>query len=131
MGKTSREKGRKAEGEVARLFRDHLGIEVRRILNQYREVGLGDLEGWDGVLVEVKRYARVTPGLIASWWTETLNEAGEGDAPILAYRGDGQAWTFRLRPADWGVPIEPPIDVDIVGLVAWTSLTERRTACSE
>ena len=119
MAKKSREKGRKAELEVAKLLGDHLGVTLERRLTQYRTNGEADLDGWDGVSIEVKRHKRATQADVAAWWQETQGQCQDGEAPLLAYRADLQDWRFVIRPADWGVPIADPMEVDIEGLVAW------------
>lgn len=91
MGAKSRNKGAAFEREVARLIHDWLGIEVRRNLSQYQERGLGDLVGWDGVVIECKRHAFATRALIDAWWRQTVAEARKALArPVLVYKADRQ-----------------------------------------
>ncbi|WP_163557555.1 hypothetical protein [Halomonas sp. NO4] len=124
MAKASREKGRKAEGEVARLLGERLGLTLKRRLTQTRTAREHDLDGWDGVCIEVKRHKRATQSDIAAWWRETLGQCHDGEAPLLAYRADMQDWRFVIRPSDWGVPIDEPIQLDIEGLAAWREATD-------
>ncbi|WBF19229.1 hypothetical protein [Halomonas elongata] len=118
MAKASREKGRKAEGEVARLLGEHLGLTLKRRLGQY-QAGGHDLDGWDGVCVEVKRHKRATQGDVATWWQQTLEQCAGSETPVLAYRADLQQWRFVIRPIDWGGAVAEPAEVDIDGLCAW------------
>ena len=131
MGKTSREKGRKAEGEVARLLGERFGLSLKRRLTQYRAAREHDLDGWPGVCVEVKRYKRVTQAHIAAWWSETLGQCRDGEAPLLAFRGDLQEWRFVIRPSDWGGPVTAPVQVDIDGLAAWRAHWQSLNATEE
>lgn len=117
MAKTSRNKGATGEREVAALLRDRLGLDLKRRLAQY-QAGGHDLDGWDGVCVEVKRHKKATQGDIATWWQQTLEQA-QGEIPLLAYRADQQKWRFVIRPGDWGGPTLEPAEVCIEGLVAW------------
>ncbi|MBF0283967.1 MAG: hypothetical protein HQL51_05860 [Magnetococcales bacterium] len=93
MGAMQRNKGRAGEQELARLLREHLGVEVRRNLQQSREGG-ADLAGLPGVALEVKRAA--APSLSA-WWEQTRRQAHEGGGvPVLAFRLDRRPWRFIL-----------------------------------
>lgn len=118
MGKRSRTKGAKGELELANLLAERLGLDLRRRLSQY-QAGGHDLEGWDGVHIEVKRYASATQGSVAGWWQQTLDQCHGGETPLLAYRADQQKWRFVIRPIDWGGAVAEPAEVDIDGLCAW------------
>ena len=118
MAKASRNKGAAGEREVAKLINEHLGITLRRRLAQY-QAGGHDLDGWDGVCVEVKRHKKAGQGDIATWWQQTLEQCTGGEAPVLAYRADLQQWRFIIRPIDWGGVVGEPAEVDIDGLCAW------------
>lgn len=120
MSKTSRTKGAAGEREVAKLLGERLGIDLRRRLAQYQSGG-HDLDGWNGVAIEVKRHRKASQGDIATWWGQALEQCTNGEAPLLAYRADSQAWRFVLRPCDWGGPTPEPAEVDIDGLVAWVA----------
>lgn len=118
MSAKSRNKGAVAERQVAALLRERLGVDLSRRLSQYQSGG-HDLEGWEGVAIEVKRHKAASQGDIARWWGQTLEQCAKGEAPLLAYRADLQAWRFVLRPCDWGGPTHEPAEVDIDGLCAW------------
>lgn len=123
MAKKSREKGRKGENEVVKLFREHLGLDLSRNLRQY-QAGGHDLNGWEGVHAEVKRYAKISQGDITRFWEQTVSQCDHGDTPLLAFRQDYQEWRFVIRPCDWGGPVSEPMQVDIHGLAAWRSVWE-------
>mgnify|MGYP007073304452 FL=1 len=57
-----RNKGAAFEREVAALIDQHLGVRVKRDLEQYRESQHGDLLGLDGWVIECKRYAMANGG---------------------------------------------------------------------
>jgi len=85
----SRAKGAGFEREIAHLIYEHLGISVRRDLDQYRESQHGDLIGLDGWVIECKRYADNSSFLHrAEWWTQTCNAARNGEHPVLIYKYD-------------------------------------------
>ena len=97
----SRRKGAAGEREFAGLIHDWLGVRLVRNLDQSRTGG-HDLvvadEGpaaaaLDRFAIEVKRYARATPGLLSDWWRQTVTQARRcRRIPALAYRGDRQPW---------------------------------------
>ncbi len=118
MSAKSRNKGATAEREVAALLGERLGLTLSRRLSQYQSGG-HDLDGWEGVCIEVKRHKSASQGSIAAWWQQTLEQCTSGEAPLLAYRADLQQWRFVLRPCDWGGPTPEPAEVDIDGLCAW------------
>jgi len=126
MSKTSRTKGAAGERELAALLGERLGLSLRRRLAQY-QAGGHDLEGWDGVHIEVKRYKAASQGQVAGWWQQTLEQCAGGETPLLAYRADQQAWRFVLRPCDWGGPTPEPAEVDIDGLCAWVRSGQQLT----
>ena len=89
-----RNKGAGAERELAGLLRDHLGVDLRRNLDQWRSGGY-DLSGLPRLAVEVKRYSTATSADIAGWWGQTCEQAERaGLLPCLAYRLDRQPWRF-------------------------------------
>lgn len=114
MSALSRTKGMRAELEFSRLVFDALGIRAERRLEQARDGGHlkrhdvvtfwaerrleqcrdggHDLEIAD-FAIEVKRYASLTPALLARLWLQAEIQArGASKTPALAYRCDRQAW---------------------------------------
>ena len=101
----SRAKGAGAERELSRLILDHLGVPLARNLEQSRSGG-HDLAatGTDPVslalgtfAIEVKRYATVTPALLAKFWEQAEAQARRAEkVPVLAYRADRQPWRVVL-----------------------------------
>ena len=74
----SRAKGVSFENSIGKLIYEHLGVTVRRDLEQYRESNHGDLIGLDGWTIECKRYADNSAFLHRpEWWTQTTNAAGD------------------------------------------------------
>lgn len=90
MSAMQRTKGKAGEREVAALVRDLTGWDVRRRVRQHD--GDSDLVGVPGWAVEVKRHAKATPATIASWWRQTVAQAGDGELPVLLYRVDRGEW---------------------------------------
>lgn len=91
MGGMSRNKGKVGERELAALLSELTGHAVRRRVRQHD--GDSDLEGVPGWAIEVKRYASVTPALVAGWWQQAIEQARRIEAhPVLFYRADRGAW---------------------------------------
>lgn len=97
----SRAKGASAEREFARRVFDLTGIQLVRNLEQARGGGydlaaVGDDPATLSLArfaVEVKRYADITPGLLAQFWRQAERQAQAADKiPVLAYRADRQEW---------------------------------------
>jgi len=106
-GAGSRRKGASGEREFSAALHEHVGLRLTRNLEQSRQGGhdLSLPEGADGpvaealarMAIEVKRYAVVTPGSLAAWWSQAVVQADRAGAwPALAYRGDRQEWRVRL-----------------------------------
>ncbi len=107
MGKMQRSKGAGAERELAQLLHLHLGVRCRRNLKQVRSGGC-DLavhpdetgavaDEMRKFAVEVKRHAKATPGLIATWWEQTRTQAERANlTPALAFRADRAEWEVMI-----------------------------------
>lgn len=135
MSRMQRSKGAGAERELAQLLHQHLGVRCRRNLEQVRSGGC-DLavhpdetgavaDEMRKFAVEVKRHAKVTPGLIAGWWTQAREQAQRlGLTPCLAYRADRQDWRVVLPLAALVPSLESwdghewTADLSLVGFVS-------------
>jgi len=95
MGGLSRAKGKRGERELAALLSDLTGRSIKRRVRQHE--GDSDLEGLPGWAIECKRYARVTPSLLGTWWKQAHAQAKRtGDAPLLCWRSDRMKdWRFH------------------------------------
>jgi Holliday junction resolvase len=87
-GAMSRNKGARAERELAAILADELGIPVARNLNQPREGGADlPIPGW---CIEVKRQEKAS---MTAWWAQTVGQATDMKArPALLYRGNRRPW---------------------------------------
>ena len=94
MGGMSRNKGKVGERELAALLSELTGHEVkRRVRNLAGEDDLAGLPGWS---IECKRYAAITPALLAGWWAQALEQARRINCrPVLLYRADRGQWRAR------------------------------------
>lgn len=109
MSAMQRTKGQAGEREVCKIIADLTGHEVKRRVRNH--AGDSDVLGVPGWSIEVKRYARATPGMIESWWAQTVVQAGQSLLPVLFYRvnrGDWRAvWSIapgltHQRAEMWG-----------------------------
>jgi len=99
----SRNKGASAELEFSNIVYQWSGVRLIRNLEQSRSGGhdlivhadeVGQVaDSFRTLAIECKRYGKVTPGLIRTWWQQSRNQAElSGLTPILAYRADRQDW---------------------------------------
>ncbi len=102
----SRAKG--GEREFSRVLQDHLGVKLLRNLEQSRNGGHYLIVSGDDSLsrvlgkfaIEVKRYAFITPTMLARFWEQAKQRARKvKKTPVLAYRGAWQEWRVRLPVA--------------------------------
>jgi Holliday junction resolvase len=100
-GAKSRNKGARGEREICALLRDNLGGEFNRLLKQYQQSQLADIEQLVGPYsLEVKNCASLN---LKSWWQQTVRAASKRDAqPCLAYKVPRKGWRFRVPlPQAW------------------------------
>lgn len=96
MSKFSRNKGARAERELAKLLELELGNRVVRNLEQTRDGGI-DLTGVP-FAVEVKAQRKPQ---IATWWAQAVEQAKAcGKAPVLAYKVHYRGWRIRIPLAE-------------------------------
>lgn len=99
----SRTKGASAEREFSNEVYNWSGVRLVRNLEQTRSGGFdlivhpdevgGVAEAFRGLAIECKRYGKVTPGLIKTWWEQARAQAAPRNLyPVLAYRADRQDW---------------------------------------
>jgi len=103
MAINSRNKGSGAELELSNIIYQWAGVRLIRNLEQSRSGG-HDLivhpdeagacaDSFRALAIECKRYGKVTPGLIKTWWQQAREQAQLNRLhPVLAYRADLQDW---------------------------------------
>lgn len=99
VGRMSRQKGKRGEREAAaeweRLFR----VSMRRS-QQYAgspEAGSQDIIGHKGVAIEVKRREKLN---VASAIDQIVEDAPEGDVPLVLHRANNRPWLCTVRLDD-------------------------------
>ena len=95
MAPNSRQKGAAFENEIARQIFEHLGVQVKRNLEQYREKNQGDLVGLEGWCIECKRYAE--PKVQSTWWDQVCRSCTGNEIPALIIKFDRRE-TFVIVP---------------------------------
>jgi hypothetical protein len=99
----SRAKGKSGEreliGELKRVLPE-LTDALERNLEQTRDGGY-DIAGMDGWAPEVKRYSKILPADIESFWEQTTTQArNDQRRPVLFMREDRREWKARVRLVD-------------------------------
>lgn len=100
-GAASRNKGARGEREVCRMLADNLGGSFNRLLKQYQQAQLADIEQLVGPYsIEVKNCATLN---LRTWWQQTLAAADKrGAVPCLAYKITRAGWRFVVpMPQAW------------------------------
>lgn len=99
----SRNKGASFERDVKNRLHAELGLEFRRVLDQWAEAGLPDLTCEDDAfpfVIECKRYKQGSTFASPSHWDQVCVAAEKaGKIPALVYK-------FDRLPERWRVPIE-------------------------
>ena len=103
MGAFSRNKGARAERELCAMLRENLGGEFNRLLKQYQQAQLGDIEQLVGpYLVECKAHNTLS---LRPWWQQAVTAAArhpESPLPCVAYKVMRKGWRFLVPiPQAW------------------------------
>lgn len=91
-GRRNRQRGQEGEREVANLLTDSLGIEIKRLLGQERDMGADIFTPpyrW-----EIKRRKRI--GLVYDWMDEAYASCQPDERPVVAFRADGKKWIVAI-----------------------------------
>ena len=97
MGKASRDKGKRGEREVAEFLRDH-GIPARRGVQYAGGPEAPDVDGFDGVHIEVKRAEtlRLYPAI-----EQAMQDRRPGDVASVWHRQNQRGWLVILPAEDF------------------------------
>jgi hypothetical protein len=96
-GRSSREKGRRAEIEALKALGDELGQELTRNLQQTREGG-ADCLLVRGYAIEVKRCEALRR---PSWWRQACDQADRcAVEPMVLYRRSREPWQALIHTRD-------------------------------
>ena len=101
----ARTKGKRGENQVKTQYLDHLGIRLKRDLEQYRAADHGDLlpDFQDGdfdwpFCIEVKTYGTTADKHRPAWW-EQVRKAAKSQKliPVLWYKYDRRDWRIVMH----------------------------------
>lgn len=96
MGKTSREKGKRGEREVASLLRTH-GYDARRGVQYKGGTDSPDVVGLPHIHIEVKRTERLD---LYGALSQSKGDAG-ADLPVVIHRKNDCEWVVIQPLNDW------------------------------
>lgn len=96
MGKTSREKGKRGEREVASLLRTH-GYDTRRGVQYKGGTDSPDVVGLPHIHIEVKRTERLD---LYGALSQSKGDAG-ADLPVVIHRKNDCEWVVIQPLNDW------------------------------
>lgn len=98
MTSSAKAKGNRAEREVAALYRDHLGLDVRRTLAGHAE-DQGDLIGVPDTTIQVKNFSDITRAIRDGLPELEKQQASTGDPfGVLWVRRPGGRYIAVLTP---------------------------------
>lgn len=93
MGKSSREKGKRGERELAHVLNEY-GFDCRRGQQFCGKNGDADVVGLPGIHIECKRVEKLN---IENAMEQSVNDAREGEIPVVTHRKNGKPWLVTLR----------------------------------
>lgn len=96
MGKTSREKGKRGEREVAAFLRSE-GYDAHRGVQYHGGPDSPDVVGLPGIHIEVKRAERLD---LYGALSQSKGDAGD-DMPIVVHRKNECEWVVVQPLKDW------------------------------
>ena len=101
-GRASREKGKRGEREVAKIFREAGFPEARRTVQYCGRTGdAADVTGVPGLHIEVKHVEREA---VRQWYGQAVRDAeaaGNGDLPVMIHRKSHSPWLITLSLEDF------------------------------
>lgn len=101
-GKASREKGKRGEREIARIFREAGWTTARRTAQFCGKSGdAADITGIPGLHIEVKRVEREQ---VRAWMAQAERDAqaaGRDEIPIVIHRRSDAPWLVTLSLKDF------------------------------
>ena len=101
MGRYSREKGKRGERAFCSLCREN-GYDVHRTAQYRGNTGdAGDVDGLDGIHVEVKAVERLNIHDAMAQSVHDADAAGRGEIPIVAHKKSRCEWLVTMLAEDW------------------------------
>lgn len=108
VGAKSKRKGKKGELEAVHFLGEH-GIFARRGVQYAGAEGAPDVIGPEGVHIEVKRYSKMTRGLLDAALDQSERDARTKEVPIVMWREDRGRWQVTLTVRAFARVVHMPI----------------------
>ena len=93
----SREKGKRAELELAKKLREY-GYDCRRGVQYSGANGDADVVGLPGIHIECKRVERLN---LEDAMAQSRRDAREGEIPVVMHRKTRSPWLVTTTLEDW------------------------------
>jgi hypothetical protein len=93
----SREKGKRAERELARILKDY-GYDTRRGVQYNGSDGSADVVGLPGIHIESKHVERLN---IYDAMAQAISDAREGEIPAVFHRKNNDYWKVTMKLEDF------------------------------
>lgn len=97
MGKTSKEKGKRGERELAGKLREYV-YDARRSVQYCGASGDADVIGLPGVHIECKRTESLR---LYEALKQAKNDARDGEIPVVMHRKNNNEWVVIQPLEDW------------------------------
>lgn len=97
MSRTSREKGKRGERELAAALRGY-GYDCRRGQQYCGASGDADVIGLSGIHIEAKRTERLS---LYDAMSQAISDARPGELPAVFHRKNHSPWVVVMRLDDW------------------------------
>lgn len=96
----SKQKGKRAELEVAKILRDHGYLDAHRTAQYCGNTGeAADVDGVPGFHLEVKHQETTQ---LDKWWAQAVHDSDfTGRIPVLVHRKNGQKWKITMDFEMW------------------------------
>lgn len=97
MGKTSRDKGKVGERELAGYLREY-GYECKRGVQYCGKTGAADVIGLPGIHIECKRVERLN---IEDAMAQSRRDARADEIPVVMHRRNNCKWLVTMDLEKW------------------------------
>lgn len=97
MGKSSRDKGKRGERELAAVLRGY-GFDSKRGVQYHGGADSPDVTGLTGVHIECKRTETLR---LYDALEQSARDAGNGEMPVVMHRRNGGEWIVIQPLSDW------------------------------
>ena len=95
----SRQKGKRAELEIAKIFRDYGFSDARRTAQFCGNTGdASDVVGLPGIHCEIKHVEKLN---IDNAMAQAVRDAKDGQMPTVFHRKNQKKWLVTMRLDDW------------------------------